>query len=52
MEDRRCKLGLKGRRELVGLSEQGATIRQTAACLGVAGATRAPLVDTVEDRHA
>lgn len=39
MEDRRCKLGLQGRRELVRLIEQGATIRQAAACLGVAGAT-------------
>src|SRR4051794_16202669 len=39
MEDRRCKLGLQGRLELVRLVEQGATFRQAAACLGVAPAT-------------
>jgi transposase-like protein len=39
MEDRRCKLGLQGRRELVLLIEQGSTIRQAAACLSVAPAT-------------
>jgi transposase-like protein len=39
MEDRRCKLGLLGRRELVGLIEQGATLRAAAAALGVAPAT-------------
>ncbi|MBA3263207.1 MAG: helix-turn-helix domain-containing protein [Thermoleophilaceae bacterium] len=39
MEDRRCKLGLQGRWELVALIEQGATFRQAAACLGVAPAT-------------
>ena len=39
MEDRRCKLGLQGRRELVGLIEQGSTLRQAAACLSVAPAT-------------
>ena len=33
MEDRRCKLGLQGRRELVLLIEQGSTLRQAAACL-------------------
>jgi transposase InsO family protein len=39
MEDRRCKLGLAGRRELVGLVEQGSTLRAAAAALGVAPAT-------------
>ena len=39
MEDRRCKLGLQGRRELVLLIEQGSTLRQAAACLSVAPAT-------------
>jgi len=39
MEDGRCKLGLAGRRELVRLVEGGATMRQAAACLGVAPAT-------------
>ena len=39
MEDRRCKLGLLGRRELVLLIEQGSTLRQAAACLSVAPAT-------------
>jgi transposase InsO family protein len=39
MEDGRCKLGLAGRRELVRLIEGGATMRQAAACLGVAPAT-------------
>jgi transposase InsO family protein len=39
MEDRRCKLGLAGRLELVSLIEAGATLRQAAACLGVAPAT-------------
>ena len=39
MEDRRCKLGLQGRRELVRLIEQGSTLRQAAACLSVAPAT-------------
>ena len=39
MEDRRCKLGLQGRRELVGLIEEGATLRAAAAALSVAPAT-------------
>ena len=39
MEDRRCKLGLLGRHELVLLIEQGTTLRQAAACLSVAPAT-------------
>ena len=39
MEDRRCKLGLQGRLELVTLIEQGSTLRQAAACLSVAPAT-------------
>lgn len=39
MEDGRCKLGLAGRLELVGLIEQGATMRAAAAALGVAPAT-------------
>jgi transposase InsO family protein len=39
MEDRRCKLGLQGRRELVSLVEQGSTLRAAAAALGVAPAT-------------
>lgn len=39
MEDGRCKLGLRARLELVELIEAGATMRQAAACLGVAPAT-------------
>jgi transposase InsO family protein len=39
MEDGRCKLGLAGRLELVRRIERGATMRQAAACLGVAPAT-------------
>src|SRR3954470_16987344 len=39
MEDRRCKLGLQGRFELVRLIENGSTLRQAAACLRVAPAT-------------
>lgn len=39
MEDRKCKLGLLGRRELVGLIEQGATLRAAAAACSVAPAT-------------
>ena len=39
MEDGRCKLGLQGRVELVTLVENGATLRQAAACLSVAPAT-------------
>ena len=39
MEDRRCKLGLLGRLELVRLIEQGATLRAAAAAVGVAPAT-------------
>jgi transposase InsO family protein len=39
MEDGRCKLGLLGRLELVMLIEQGASLRQAAACLSVAPAT-------------
>lgn len=39
MEDGRCKLGLRGRLELVRLIEGGVTMRQAAACLGVAPAT-------------
>jgi len=39
MEDRRCKLGLAGRLELVQLVEQGCSLRQAAACLSVAPAT-------------
>jgi transposase InsO family protein len=39
MEDRRCKLGLQGRRELVGLVEGGVSLRGAAAALGVAPAT-------------
>ncbi len=39
MEDRRCKLGLAGRLELVLLIEQGSTLRAAAAALNVAPAT-------------
>jgi transposase InsO family protein len=39
MEDRRCKLGLAGRLELVRLIEQGASMRVAARALGVAPAT-------------
>src|SRR4051794_32708516 len=39
MEDRRCKLGLLGRVELVRLIERGATLRAAAAALSVAPAT-------------
>jgi transposase InsO family protein len=39
MEDRRCKLGLAGRLELVLLVERGATLRAAAAALNVAPAT-------------
>jgi len=39
MEDRRCKLGLAGRLELVRLVESGASLRLAAAALGVAPAT-------------
>ena len=39
MEDRRCKLGLQGRYELVSLIEQGSTLRAAAAALSVAPAT-------------
>ena len=39
MEDRRCKLGLQGRLELVKLIDSGATFRAAAAALGVAPAT-------------
>jgi transposase-like protein len=39
MEDRRCKLGLAGRLELVRRIEQGETLRAAAAALGVAPAT-------------
>ncbi len=39
MEDRRCKLGLQGRLELVRLISAGATFRAAAAALGVAPAT-------------
>jgi transposase InsO family protein len=39
MEDRRCKLGLQGRLELVGLVERGSTLRAAAAALSVAPAT-------------
>jgi hypothetical protein len=39
MEDRRCKLGLQGRLELVLLIEQGSTLRAAAAALSVAPAT-------------
>jgi transposase InsO family protein len=39
MEDGRCKLGLAGRLELVRRVEGGASMRQAAACLGVAPAT-------------
>jgi transposase InsO family protein len=39
MEDRRCKLGLAGRLELVRLIEQGASLRAAAVALGVAPAT-------------
>jgi transposase InsO family protein len=39
MEDRRCKLGLLGRLELVRLIERGASLRAAAAALGVAPAT-------------
>ena len=39
MEDRRCKLGLAGRLELVRLIEQGSTLRAAAAALNVAPAT-------------
>src|SRR4051794_21500898 len=39
MEDRRCKLGLQGRLELVRLIEEGSTLRAAAAALSVAPAT-------------
>jgi transposase InsO family protein len=39
MEDRRCKLGLAGRLELVRLVEQGYSLRAAAGALGVAPAT-------------
>jgi transposase InsO family protein len=39
MEDGRCKLGLAGRLELVGLIESGLTLRAAAAALNVAPAT-------------
>ena len=39
MEDRRCKLGLLGRLELVRLIERGASLRAAAAAVGVAPAT-------------
>src|SRR3954463_6583985 len=39
MEDRRCKLGLQGRFELVTRIENGATMRAAAAAVGVAPAT-------------
>src|SRR3954454_10077031 len=39
MEDRRCKLGLQGRLELVMRIESGATLRAAAAALGVAPGT-------------
>ena len=39
MEDRRCKLGLQGRLELVLLIGQGSTLRAAAAALSVAPAT-------------
>ncbi len=39
MEDRRCKLGLAGRLELVRLVEQGSSLRAAAGALGVAPAT-------------
>ena len=39
MEDRRCKLGLAGRLELVLLIERGSTLRAAAAALNVAPAT-------------
>src|SRR4051812_46715676 len=39
MEDRRCKLGLLGRLELVRLIEGGSTLRAAAAALSVAPAT-------------
>ena len=39
MEDRRCKLGLQGRLELVMLIENGSTLRAAAAALCVAPAT-------------
>ena len=39
MEDRRCKLGLAGRLELVSRIEQGETLRAAAAALNVAPAT-------------
>ena len=40
MEDRRCKLGLAGRLELVRMVEQGYSLRAAAAAVGVAPATR------------
>ena len=39
MEDRRCKLGLAGRLELVQLIERGSSLRAAAAALNVAPAT-------------
>jgi transposase InsO family protein len=39
MEDRRCKLGLAGRLELVRRVESGASLRAAAAAVGVAPAT-------------
>src|SRR3954452_14950541 len=39
MEDRRCKLGRRGRLELLQLIEDGSTLRAAAAALNVAPAT-------------
>jgi transposase InsO family protein len=39
MEDRRCKLGLRGRLELVELIDSGQTFRAAAAAVGVSPAT-------------
>jgi len=39
MEDRRCKLGLAGRLDLVRLVERGESLRAAAAALHVAPAT-------------
>jgi len=39
MEDRRCKLGLAGRRQLVELVEEGYSLRAAAAALSVSPAT-------------
>ena len=51
MEDRRCKLGLLGRLELVRLVERGLTLRAAAAALSVAPATAHRCVASLEGRQ-